>query len=446
MLLSFYRSKKRSWIFPVLILSIVLVGVISAVYMSFTVNNINRKDLIDRVNTIAQSIDYRDILALSASEEDLGNPSYIKIKDLIYRVRQVNSDVRFIYLNGITNNELFFYVDSEDSSSDDYSPPGETYPEATQLMHDIFVTKKNGFETASDRWGLWTSVYVPILNPETQTVVALLGMDVAGFAYILDSVAYGILPLLLMAMVIILLVVLKKRFDKEQYYIDQKAEFLSIASHEIRTPLTGIRWAAERIIKSNSNSFDKESKGRMLLIHENCVGLINRINNLLSVTVLEGKRAQELKKEFVLIKPLIEEIVQSLKLSALSRFVDFNLSNFPTGLRINCDPEKIRQVLTNLISNAVKYTKNNTSVKISYSRNKNIHSISITDQGKGIDEAEQKMIFKGFHRTLDAKDSDQFGSGLGLYLVDRITKLHGGTITVKSKLGEGSTFTLNLKD
>jgi signal transduction histidine kinase len=446
MVLSFDFARKRSWIFPVLIYTVLIVGIITSVYTAITVHSINKKDLIDRVNTIAQSIKANEIESLSASSLDLENPIYIEIKDLITKVRGVNSDIRFIYLNGLNEQGMFFYMDSESPDSDFYSPPGEPYPEATPLMHQLFQTKESGFEIAADRWGLWASVYVPIISQETNRVVALLGMDVMGLIYILNFLTYSILPSLLTLMIIAMLVILKKRFDREQYYIDQKAEFLSIASHEIRTPLTGIRWATETIINNNSDILDSDRKRTLMLIHENCVGLINRINNLLSVTVLEGRKSQEVFREPVYIKSLIDEINQSLKLSAYARGVTLVVTDFPSDIVIKCDQEKIRQVLTNLISNAIKYTKHNTSVEVSYKLVDDKHEISVVDHGNGIDVHQQKKIFAGFYRTDEARKSEQYGSGLGLYLVDRILKLHGGEIKVESTVGEGSKFTLSLKD
>lgn len=445
MIISMNFARKRSWVFPVIITVIIVVGVIISSYTAVTVHNINKRDLIDRVNTIAQAIDVKDVESLSATDSDINNPTYTNLKSLLTRVRSVNSDVRFIYLNGIKDGELFFYVDSEDPSSESYSPPGEPYPEATSLMYQLFQNRMNGFEIASDRWGLWASVYVPIISPETGNVVALLGMDVMGLFYILNFIAYSVLPMLLTLMIVAMLTILKRRFDREQYYIDQKAEFLSIASHEIRTPLTGIRWATETIINNNSDVMDADRRRTLMLIHENCVGLINRINNLLSVTVLEGRKTQDVVKEPVYVKSLIDEINQSLKLSAFARNVTLKTDSFPNNVVISCDQEKIRQVLTNLISNAIKYTKLNTTVEVSYKSEDGYHLISVADHGNGIESGQQKKIFSGFYRTEDAKKSEQYGSGLGLYLADKITKMHGGEINVVSKTGEGSIFTLKIK-
>ena len=111
---------------------------------------------------------------------------------------------------------------------------------------------------------------------------------------------------------------------------------------------------------------------------------------------------------------------------------------------IDADREKISQVLYNFIGNAVKYSNNGSLITIEYAIVGNRLKISIEDQGKGISNEDQQRIFERYYRVKDSNNSSIAGFGIGLYLCKEIIELHNGTIEVKSRINQGTTFTFNL--
>lgn len=197
---------KKCWIQNSLMFVVGIMGFAYAIYLGFFVHNANKESLFTRTSTIAQFITAKDVALLYGSSEDLNNPTYAKLKDKLTSIHSVNSDIRFIYLNGIKNGQVFFYADSENVDSPDYSPPGQQYNEASKLMKNLFEKKTNGFEVESDRWGMWASVFVPIVDDESGKVVAILGVDVPARKYLTDILVYSLSALFFTVLIILLLV------------------------------------------------------------------------------------------------------------------------------------------------------------------------------------------------------------------------------------------------
>jgi signal transduction histidine kinase len=437
-------SKKYLYIFRSLVAAISIIGLLSSYLVGSTIYHTNKNHLMDRAQTIAQAIPPQVIRMLAGDQSDLTNEAYIGLKLLLTSIREVNSDLEFVYLNGLRNGEVFFYVDSEEPESEDYSRPGEPYPEASVLMRSAFANNISVFEMERDHWGFWASALAPIVDEETGEVVALAGIDASGKEFIIDMLSYGAVPLLVAGILLSLIIATQRLRTKEREELDQKAEFLFVASHEIRMPLTGMRWAADRMLTDKVKPLDEAHQKILTLIHENSTNLINTVNNLLTVNTFErGKKSVELHKETIAIKPVIQQIVRNLNLTALEHNVVLYINeSFPEDVMIDCDIEQMRHVLVNLVSNAIKYTNANTDVVINYSKENGKHKISIVDHGNGLTEEELKHIFDGYHRTNEARRGDQMGTGLGLYLSKKIANLHGGDIVVESKRGQGSTFSV----
>jgi signal transduction histidine kinase len=259
----------------------------------------------------------------------------------------------------------------------------------------------------------------------------------------MDIIVYSGMPLIVCGALVLLLTGAQFVRIREQVYIDQKAEFLSITSHEIRTPLTGIRWAAENLLLKES--LPEDVKKTISLIYESGVGLIGRVNNLLSITSFESGKSVKLDMVNQPLRQSLEKIVQGLTLSAQSRGVSIVIDDSVAfDSTVHADVEHLRQVFLNLITNAIKYTAQGSEVRVIYVKENNYHRIMIRDQGQGISKEEQKHIFDGYHRTRQAQQSQQYGTGLGLYLARKIITLHRGNIEVQSEEGKGTTFSVLL--
>lgn len=427
-------------------LIIIISGIASSAYVYVRIDQTGRAHIMDRAETISQAVTPELLSALAGTEEDVERSEYLTLKSLLARMRAVNSDIRFVYLVGERSDKsLFFYVDSEDAESPDYSPPGQEYPEASAAMYDLFTTGTPRTEGPTrDRWGVWISGYAPIYDVDGH-VRALLGLDMPASAFVTNAVAYALLPFLFSMVLLVILVGTAQLRARDYRALGQKAEFLSIASHEIRTPLTGIRWAVEGVLATRGVLTDPHTRDILGRVHESCLTLIARVNNLLDVTAFESRGKAVLHKSSIDIRSFVSEIADSLSLSAAQRNVSIVIDpTYDTATTMMADPQTMHHVFFNLISNAVKYTNPDTEVRLSYQLGPTMHSFIFSDKGPGMSPEDQQHIFEGYHRTLEAVRSGQYGSGLGLYLVRTAATLHGGSVTVESAPGTGARFTLNL--
>ncbi|MDO8524663.1 MAG: hypothetical protein Q7R99_03470 [bacterium] len=133
------KSQKYLYLLAVVIF---VLGMAASVYVFFTVKLSEESSLLKRANTIAQLISVESIKNLSGSESDLQNSDYLSLKNDLQKALKVNPDIRFIYLMGRKENNIFFFVDSEPPNSPDYSPPGQDYPKASSKCHAAFNSDK----------------------------------------------------------------------------------------------------------------------------------------------------------------------------------------------------------------------------------------------------------------------------------------------------------------
>lgn len=436
----------NKWIYPFVLSTVVFIGLLLTAYTIFTVDNNNKRNLTERADTLAQVFTAEDLSTLFGSTEDLSSPDYINIKEKLLSIRRVNPDVRFIYINGMEDSgNLFFYADSEEDSSKDYSPPGEIYPEATELMVDVIRLNKSGFERSRDRWGYWFSAYSPIIDKNTGKAVALVGLDVPAETYIINTIAYGTIPLLFTFIILLLMFFSQRIRKREKVFFEKREEFLSVASHEIRMPLTGIKWATENILNNKNNELKDETRDAINQIHSNTISLIERLNNFLSLSAIEHTRKVEVAFEKIKLSSILENILDNFYLTASAKKVEITIDKtIDQETTVYGDFEKTRQILVNLVSNAIKYTNPGTKIDISLSTKDDFDNISIQDHGNGISDDDLKHIFDGYIRTEEAKHSQNTGTGIGLHLVQKMAKIQGGKITVLSTTGKGTTAVLSL--
>lgn len=225
-----------------------------------------------------------------------------------------------------------------------------------------------------------------------------------------------------------------------------KSKFLANMSHEIRTPLNAIIGFSDILSNSELPSKDKE-KARIITKSANA--LLNIINDILDISKVESGKFEIVKKDFNL-KDLVEQIVQLYSVNTKQKNIRFLYTldeNIP--LNIKSDETKIKQVLSNIISNAIKFTPQDGKVLFDVKLKKIENSIAtvqfiVKDEGIGISIKDQKKIFEPFSQA-DGSISKKFGgTGLGLAISLRIIELLGSKIKLLSKEGEGSTFYFNL--
>jgi len=223
-----------------------------------------------------------------------------------------------------------------------------------------------------------------------------------------------------------------------------KSEFVSLASHQLRSPLTAIKGYTSMLIEGDYGEIDPKAKEIVERIMDSSNNLTLVVEDLLNVTKIEqgGMKYDMSKIDFA---ELINETAKDLSITCEKKGLKL-ICNIPTDQKyfINGDKEKLRQVLINLIDNAIKYTKEG-QIEVNLQINNDKIVLFVKDTGAGISEAVKGVLFQKFSRGDGAKlNSD--GSGLGLYLVKEIVEAHKGHVWVESEgLGKGSTFFVEIE-
>jgi len=233
---------------------------------------------------------------------------------------------------------------------------------------------------------------------------------------------------------------LQKALKKELELGELKSRFVSMASHEFRTPLTGILSSITLIGKYNSADQEDKRQKHVKRIRSSVQNLTSILNDFLSFDKLQAGKIKCNPIEFdfsVFIKDLIEEVSQLKKLGQEVRFTNKNeVDDFFN------DPHLLKNILLNLISNAIKYTNEHKKIEVVSTLKKDGLTVKVIDDGIGIPEEEQKYLFDRFFRAKNANNIQ--GTGLGLNIVQQYVRLLGGTINYESTEGKGSIFMLFL--
>jgi PAS domain S-box-containing protein len=218
-----------------------------------------------------------------------------------------------------------------------------------------------------------------------------------------------------------------------------KEDFIGIASHELRTPVTSIKVYAELLNDTLSEGGDKESASIVQKLDGQVDRLTALIKDLLDVTKLsEGKIP--LSEDLFSINELAEEVVEEMRHTSRHR-IDLALQPAP---EVRADRERIRQVMVNIISNAIKYSPEADSILVTSGLDADDVKVCVQDYGIGMSEETRKMVFERFYRGRDTEINTYPGLGLGLYIAGEIVQRHKGRIWVDSEQGKGSTFCFSL--
>jgi two-component system CheB/CheR fusion protein len=220
----------------------------------------------------------------------------------------------------------------------------------------------------------------------------------------------------------------------------QKEEFLAIASHELKTPVTSIKGYTELLIDNFEEVNDKNSADLLKKMDTQVDRLTDLIKDLLDVTMItEGQL--KLRPETFDLNELVKEVTAEVGLAAPKHKIIVKTGKTKN---ITADKERIRQVLVNLISNAVKYSPADGEIEVTISAVKHATRVAVKDHGIGMTQDMQERVFDRFFRANDYAANTFPGLGLGLFIASEIIKRHRGTIGVTSKKDEGSEFYFTL--
>ncbi|MGH2457957.1 MAG: response regulator [Chloroflexota bacterium] len=218
-----------------------------------------------------------------------------------------------------------------------------------------------------------------------------------------------------------------------------KSEFLANMSHELRTPLNAILGFTELLLDDTDGQFSPETRGSYLdTVHQSGTHLLALINDILDLAKIEAGRV-DLQVERFAVPTLVDEVVTVVRPLALRKRIDV-ITDVAEAGELVADPGKTKQILYNLLANAIKFTPEHGKVTVTARARPGAVRLSVTDTGIGIATADQQRIFEEFQQVESGPERRYEGTGLGLALTRRLVALHRGEIWVESTLGEGSRF------
>ena len=222
-----------------------------------------------------------------------------------------------------------------------------------------------------------------------------------------------------------------------------KSVFLASMSHELRTPLNAVLGFSELLLDAPQRNFSLEQQRRFLQqIHNSGKHLLGLINDILDLAKVEAGH-MELRVQTVAVAGVLDQVMSTVEPLAAQKQIRLSATADGAG-DVAADPGKLKQMLLNLVSNAIKFTPEGGSVAVAARRLPDRMEVAVTDSGIGIAQKDLERIFREFQQVDSGIGRQQQGTGLGLSLTRRFAALHGGDVTVVSTPGKGSTFTLTL--
>jgi signal transduction histidine kinase len=223
--------------------------------------------------------------------------------------------------------------------------------------------------------------------------------------------------------------------------LDQmKSDFVAITSHELRTPITAIRGFVKTLMRNRERLSGDQLGEFMTIIDRQSARLARLVEDLLFVSRIEAGTVR-LAHEPVDLPAFLRESVESLAPESRAR-VELRV-DAETGIVV-IDPQRVEQVLRNLVENALKFSPADTTVSVSATVTPRLLTIEVSDRGVGISPEDLPMIFERFHQVGKVMTRENEGAGLGLYITKRLVEAMGGTIAVASTVGDGTAFTVRL--
>lgn len=289
-------------------------------------------------------------------------------------------------------------------------------------------------------------------------MITALGAYLIGTRYVSDPQVVALLVLVLAIILLIIDFIIVRGFERLAEANIMKSEFISVTSHQLRSPLSNLNWTIELLMSGRLGSIEKEQREYFKILKDNINRMGTLIKDLLIVSKIETQTLLLKEKEFSL-EELIKKIISEFKPLARASNLEIEFEHQENLPRAFGDPFQIRQVLENLLDNAVRYTPLPQSVesqkqlatklkkekiRIELKLKGKQFYFEIKDSGVGIPKEEQKYIFQKFFRAGNVMKYQTEGSGLGLYIAKSIIEKSKGKIGFESQEDKGSTFWFTL--
>ncbi len=213
--------------------------------------------------------------------------------------------------------------------------------------------------------------------------------------------------------------------------------FVANVTHDLRTPLTAIKGASENLLDGIAGALSADQREYAEIVREHSTRLAGTVNDLLQAARLHGGQV-ELQCELLDARAVVDDVASGLTPIARARRIRLEVRG--SEVAVSADRDKLRRAVENLISNAVKFTEDGGSVTVEVAAGTDAVEVAVCDTGHGIPAEDLPRLFERFYRGSARKP----GTGLGLSIARNLVRLHGGDITVESKVGRGSEFRLRL--
>jgi len=222
-----------------------------------------------------------------------------------------------------------------------------------------------------------------------------------------------------------------------------KSDFISVVTHELRLPMTSIKGYTDLIMSGMTGELNEQQKQFLGVIKRNLDRMSVLIRDLSDINRIESGRMQFEIEQFD-VRDVVQDVVESLQEQTGARSQTLRVEVEEGGTAVTADPRRIGQALTNLVSNAHKYTPAQGEIIIRVQPQDGFVHIAVSDNGIGISEENQSRLFTQFFRAEDEAVREQVGWGLGLSIVKKMVEAQGGEISFQSVYGEGSTFAFTI--
>jgi|GEM_PF-6199885 len=307
---------------------------------------------------------------------------------------------------------------------------------------------------------LITALIKAVLRKRENALLAIGGLSIFGATAVNDILFNNsilrtgtLIPIGLFIFIFFQSVLLAKRFSKAFFAVEQlserlislnqlKDEFLSNTSHELRTPLNGIIGIADSLLNGATGRLSQETDENLTIIVSCARRLANLVNNILDFSKLR-KKDLNLRKMPVDIGQLAEIVIKIVEPLIAGKPLTI-INRIPAEISpVNGDEERIQQILSNLLGNAIKFTQKG-QILVDARRRDDMVEIAVSDTGIGIPEEKLEIIFIAFEQGYGSIEREYGGTGIGLSITRSLVELHGGEIWVESEEGEGSVFYFTL--
>ena len=235
-----------------------------------------------------------------------------------------------------------------------------------------------------------------------------------------------------------------RNITREKELESLKSDFISVAAHQLRTPLATIKWLFKMLLEGDAGELNDKQRDLLNKGFYRNNEVIEIVNNLLDVTEIEEGKLP-FKAEYYSLDKVLDQVYKNSKYNAKQKDITLTYKKPKYSLPlIKLDLQKMRICFQNLIDNAIKYTPSGGKVALNIGLEKKSIIVKVSDSGMGIEEEQKVNLFTKFFRSKRAISEEPTGSGLGLYIVQNIVKMHGGVIWFESEVNKGTTFFIKM--